>query len=313
MVAINLTVGEEVSIEFKVLSVSRNYSAIVKKLKNNLLALSLIIKDEEPSKIPTGITAKVKSLDQESQQVSKGKIIETKAFPLIVLKLLKSRIVMNDSSRSSDKDVDEIVSDSGSSHISDRDSARVSDSFMIKYYLLKNKTVKKKKDEYLLHPSRYRKEIAKTENPEDERKMLNKISHLDSALLEVIKDIYLKIKKNSAQRKQSVEPKAAEGENVAECVDISGSGLKIICGQKFKKGDILNTTISPPHADSPFTISALIEIRNIEDIKSADKPKYAIGLKYYAIHEQDMEEIVKYTFQLQRDQLSLRRRLKQSK
>jgi hypothetical protein len=183
----------------------------------------------------------------------------------------------------------------------------------MEFYLLSKEEAGQKKKDYMLRRTKDRRESAVSTGVYagyNETEILEKISYMDKALVEVILDIYRKVAALSTTVTQA-KPKM-EGENTGMCVDLSGTGLKIICTQKLKKGDILKLIIAPPKASPPFSVSALGEVMRVEDVPPQPKQpkKYAIGIKHYAMHDDDMELITQYTFQLQREMLSMRRREK---
>lgn len=309
----NLTVGNKVTLEISSDSITEDFSAIVKKLKKQLVALTLIGEGLEPSKISVGASVRIKSSDTSPPQLINGKVMETKSFPLIIMKVEKTEVIVEDKKQSSDNNIDEIPSDDENGpHVESRDSARISDSFLIEFYFVDKEKAEEKKDDYTLRPTRYRREKAQMNTIGDGSEMTEKIAHLDSALLDVIRDIYFKISRLSGEGGDKKDLESSKEDNIGECINISGSGLQIICGKKFNKEDIVKLIIAPPNADPPFSISALAIVRNVKMEKSDKGTKYVTGVQYYAMHEEDMEEIIRYTFQLQRGQLSLRKKMQPS-
>lgn len=309
----NLTVGNKVTLEISSDSITEDFSAIVKRLKKQLVALTLIGEGLEPSKISVGASVRIKSSDTSPPQLINGKVMETKSFPLIIMKVEKTEVIVEDKKQSSDNNIDEIPSDDENGpHVESRDSARISDSFLIEFYFVDKEKAEEKKDDYTLRPTRYRREKAQMNTIGDGSEMTEKIAHLDSALLDVIRDIYFKISRLSGEGGDKKDLESSKEDNIGECINISGSGLQIICGKKFNKEDIVKLIIAPPNADPPFSISALAIVRNVKMEKSDKGTKYVTGVQYYAMHEEDMEEIIRYTFQLQRGQLSLRKKMQPS-
>lgn len=319
----NLIVGQNVILEVGEEESRKDFPAIVKKLNKSLVALLLVEKGLESLNSPPGVSACIISPAKDAFKAMPGKIIDTKAFPIIVLKFDITKGLIDNNNLHSVKDIadvpSEVIPDDSpevTSNVSDtpyrsaRNSARISDSFIIQYYAITEEKAEQRKNEYILRPTLYRREKAKTKTPGTELEVLEKVSHLESDLQVIIMDIYSKIQKILTPTEAETATKKNEAEKEAECVDISGSGLKIICDQKPKNGDILKMIIAPPNAITPFSVSALGKVKNIQVVKVGKKTKYSIGLKYYSIHEQDMEQIVGYTFQLQREQLNLRKQLK---
>lgn len=308
----NLTVGQNVILEVGEESSRKDFPAIVKKFQNRLVALLLEDKGLEDLKTQTGASARIKSSDIEPPIVFEGKIIQTKASPLIILKLenTETSTDSNEQHAETDSDIAEaapVVSDS--SYDTSRDSARIIDSFLVNYFLVSKEKAEQKKNEYLLRPTMYRREKAKIGVSGADSQTMEKISHFEPGLQEVINDIYLKIKNISTQKDPEMGAKKDEGENEGECIDLSGTGFRMICGQKLNRGDILKVIIAPPQANPTFSVSALAEVKNVETVKVDKDTKYSVGVQYYSIHEQDMENIIGYTFQLQREQLNLRKQM----
>src|SRR3989338_3497447 len=335
---------KNISMEVEIDSKTEIYQSVVKKIKEDLIAIQLSSPPEKSDNVPQGILTKVSGEKNGDFFNIQTRIISNKTFPIIVLKIEK---LLKDESKptapvKSEKETqveekeaaafkpaeqkeekpsaEEIAKGYKNKdlydnrHVAERGSARIEDSFPIEFYIQTKEDAEQKKRDYLLRKSLDRRETASVSMGAfigySEADALKKISHVDVSIIEIIQDIYRKISVISTIITQA-KPKT-EGENMGICVDISGLGLKIICTQKFKKGDILKMIISPPKAQPPFSISALGEVMRIEDVKTdpAQPKKYATGIKYYAMHEDDMELITQYTFQLQREMLRMRRREK---
>jgi c-di-GMP-binding flagellar brake protein YcgR len=334
-----------VSIEVQIDSRTNTYSSIVKKIKEDLVALQFSPPPEKPENVPQGILTKIIVEKEGATFYIQARIISNKTFPIIVLKIekllkeeakqpeplkaekemtakeAKEEAVFKPPEQLEEKPPaaemakgykDKELYDN--KHVAERESARIEDSFPMEFYLQTKEEAEEKKRDYLIRKSSDRRESAAVSTGVfigySEADAIKKVSHLDASLIDIVQDIYRKMAVISTIISQA-KPKV-EGENVGVCVDISGLGLKLICTQKFNRGDILKLIIAPPKAQPPFSISALGEVMRAEDVKAdPDQPKkYAIGIKYYAMHEDDMELITQYTFQLQREMLRMRRREK---
>jgi hypothetical protein len=84
----------------------------------------------------------------------------------------------------------------------------------------------------------------------------------------------------------------------AKAIDISAVGLKLISSQHIQVGTLLHLAISLPSAPS---LSAIGEVKHIDQqLEEDDTPCYHIGVGFREIHEEDREEIIRYTFKKQR-------------
>ena len=339
---------KSVSIEVQIDSETKNYSSVVKKIKEDLIAIQLAPPPEKPDNVPQGILTKVIVEKGGTTFNIQTRIISNKTFPIIVLKVekllkdepkptepvkaekepqtpvkkdVKGEAAFKPSEKKEEKPSSAEMAKGykdkdlyDNKHVAERESARIEDSFPMEFYIQTKEEAEEKKRDYLIRKSSDRREAASVSTGifigYSEADAIKKVSHLDASLIDIVQDIYRKMAVISTIITQA-KPKV-EGENVGACVDISGAGLKIICSQKLKRGDILKLMIAPPKAQPTFSVSALGEVMRVEDVKSdPDQPKkYATGIKYYAMHEDDMELITQYTFLLQREMLRMRRREK---
>lgn len=297
---------------------STTYSSVVKKIKEELIALLLSPPPAKLDDVPLDKLTKVIVEKGGTPFVIQSKVVSNKTFPIVVVKLEK--LEQAEAVKEPQKPpVDEIAKGYkdkelySTDYVAVRESARIEDSFPVEFFVQTREEAEQKKKDYLLRRTRDRRESAISTGiyaGYNEAEILEKISYMDKALVEIILDIYRKIAALTTTVTQA-KPKI-EGKNIGMCVDVSGTGLKLICAQKLNKGDILKLIIAPPKALPPFSISALGEVMRVEVVPPQPKQpqKYAIGIKYYAMHEDDMELITQYTFQLQREMLSMRRREK---
>ncbi len=293
---------------------SKTYSSVVKKIKEDLIALLLSPPPAKAEDVPQDKLTKVIVEKNGAPFVIQSKVASNKTFPIVVVKLEK--MAQAETERTAVEDIVKGYKDKelhNNTYVAARESARIEDSFPMEFYPQPKEEAEQKKKDYLLRRTKDRRESAVSTGiyaGYNEAEILEKISYMDKALVEVILDIYKKIAAVTTTVTQA-KPKM-EGENIGMCVDLSGTGLKLICTQKLNKGDVLKLIIAPPKALPPFSISALGEVMRVEEVSPQPKQpkKYATGIKYYAMHEDDMELITQYTFQLQREMLSMRRREK---
>ena len=89
-----------------------------------------------------------------------------------------------------------------------------------------------------------------------------------------------------------------------QLVDISGSGLRFPCLQKFSIGDIINFDITLPSLPQTFINGVGVVVRIFKNDKDKDNE---IALKYIAINEEDRNKIIHYTKTRQKELLSQKR------
>ena len=93
-------------------------------------------------------------------------------------------------------------------------------------------------------------------------------------------------------------------------VNVSGSGIRFPSQQMYKKGDLLWIAIMFP-ISPPLRVEAVAQVaRAAKSAKLEEKLPGAIidvSSKFIAINPQDKEEILRYTFQRQREVLRARR------
>ncbi len=315
-----LEVGQEVGVIIQ--GSSRKYNCAVKKIKGDLVAVSLTeVKDKEEVSVGKKVAISWDTSEETSYK-AKGSIIQNKVFPIVVARLgdviKKSEEKKEEGKEKEDVDESfdpefdrkyvketESISEDGEA---ERDSARVEDAFPIQFFVPDQETVRQEKNDYLSRRTRERRSDSQVSTEFKENEVLEKIANSDPGVIEVITDLYRKyyLLANKVFKK---EDKESGGKNMGTCVDLSGSGLQFLTKQQIKPKTILKFMINPP-ATPPFSISALGEVMRVERKKDPTdrKTKYAYGARFYAIHEDDQEEIIQYTFKRQQEMLKQRRR-----
>jgi hypothetical protein len=309
-----LTIGQKVEIEA---DDGNSFQAQLKRIKGPLIGISVISGLKNRSSLAIGKSVRL-NVNGTGKEKLPAIVKQDKAFPLLILSLETSKKALNKEEMAlEEENVEELISDiSDPEYVAQRDSARSEDSFPIEFYKQSAERVAAKKNDYLIRPSSQRRVTAKQAPVQgtyssNEQGLRGKIGHLDPVLQEIIVDLYQRVGQYPGSDVVQ-KPSQAENENIGACVDISGTGLRFLSSQNLMVGDILKVMIEPPLANPPFSISALVEVKRVSRIRNPNPPhkKYAVGVKYYAMNEEDMEQITAYTFKLQRDQLQLNRQLK---
>lgn len=296
-------------------SEGNSFKARLKKAKGCLLAISVIsgLKDRDRLAIGTLVQLNIWGGDNLLQAAVK----QDKAFPLLILSLeAETKKLSSREKVEEEEDIEDLIAGiNNPNYVSLRDSARTEDSFPIEFYEQSAERAAQKKNDYLIRPTRNRRETAQQSSvlsePGVENELRPKIAHLDKVLQDIIVDLYMKIAPFAGGMTPIKSDQPGE-KNLGICVDISGTGLRFLTSQKLNKGNILKVMISPTLANPPFSVSALVDVRSVSKVRNPESSqrKYAVGVKYFAMNEEDMEQITAYTFQLQRDQLQLKRQLK---
>ncbi|MBI5184988.1 MAG: PilZ domain-containing protein [Nitrospinae bacterium] len=311
----SLQVGQKIGIET---DDGNSFQAQLKRIKGPLIGVSVISGLKNRSSIAAGKPIKI-NVNGTGKEKIQAVVKQDKAFPLLILSLETSGRILNKEERAlEEEDIEEIIAGvSDPEYVAQRDSARSEDSFPIEFYKQSPERVAAKKNDYLIRPSHQRRESAKQAPSQgasgiNEQELMAKISHLDRVLQGIIIDLYRRVGQSQQGGGVSQQTSRIADENIGTCVDISGTGLRFLTSQNLAVGDILKVMIEPPLANPSFSISALVEVKRVSKVRNPKPPhkKYAVGVRYYAMNEEDMEQITAYTFKLQRDQLQLNRQLK---
>lgn len=310
----SLSIDQKVTISFAGDKKNAEFPGKVKKVKDKLLALNVGKEVKASPHFKLGAQVSIRSQENGNDLAYQAKI-EKESFPLIVLAFTKTLKALE---ASSVPVLDAEHKTADDQYVKDRNSARISDSFDIEFYPVdKAKVVDKVKD-YTSRPTALRREKGSfTAVSSGDQEMLTRISHADQALVDAISDLYRKIDALNHRLTEAASGQAPGGggkdDHVGVCVDISGGGLKILVNRTIGKGTVVKLMISPP-ATPPFSISALGEVMRCSKASDPEHPNkpFELGIKYYAMHEEDKELIIQYTFKLQREMLRLRKMQKGS-
>lgn len=307
-------VGQKIGIET---DDGNSFQAQLKRIKGPLIGVSVISGLKNRSSIAAGKPIKI-NVNGTGKEKIQAIVKQDKAFPLLILSLETSGRILNREERAlEEEDIEEIIAGvTDPEYVAQRDSARSEDSFPIEFYKQSPERVAAKKNDYLIRPSHQRRESAKQAPSQgisrmNEQELTGRIAHLDPVLQEIIVDLYRRVGQSPGGGASQQTSRIAD-ENIGTCVDISGTGLRFLTSQNLSIGDVLKVMIEPPLANPSFSISALVEVKRVSKVRNPKPPhkKYAVGVRYYAMNEEDMEQITAYTFKLQRDQLQLNRQLK---
>ncbi len=309
----SLKVGKNLEIET---DEGVSFKAKLKKIKDRLIAVAVISGLKERNRLALGASVQLNIWGGDD--LLPAIIKQNKAFPLLILTLEPKKKKLSWKEKAEEEeDIHDLVSSiSDPNYINLRDSARTEDSFPFEFYKQSAERAAQKKNDYLIRPTRNRRETAQqgeilSTSSVDEKELRIRTAHLDKVLQDIIIDLYTKISPFTGGMIPKKTGKINDND-IGICVDISGTGLRFLASQKLKTGDILKVMISPLLANPPFSVSALVEVKRVSMVRNPDPPqkKFAVGVKYYAMNEEDMEQITGYTFKLQRDQLQLKRQLK---
>jgi len=191
-----------------------------------------------------------------------------------------------------------------------RSSLRIVDSFPIEFYLQSPGNILQKEKSYVRASSRERKRRFLLENGIMPPEVFLKIDAMGHDLFDVFSDIYRKIAAMSGidlgLGEEEERTEDARPENLGTCIDMSGSGLRFLSGTQFQPKDVLKVLIAPPAAKPLFSISALVKVIRVHLVKDGPPARrYATLTKYYAINEQDLETLTRYTVLRQMEQRAI--------
>lgn len=319
-----LTLGQDVKIGTPQ-SGGLKYDAQVKKIKENLVAFAIanLQKKEEAS---VGGKIMVAWTGKDGAYKTKGEVVQDKTFPIVVVRVgdvVKSQDEAKAEKAEQEEKEEEVHQadydpDFDRKYVKksqepadgvQRESARVEDAFPIQFFIVEKETVEQKKKDYLVRRTRDRRDDSKVSTDFSESEVVSKLSQVDPRVAEVILDLYKKYA-SLAARVFKKEIKGGGEENSATCVDLSGSGLQFLTKRQIKPNTVFKLIANPP-ASPPFSISALGEVMRVEMKKDPldRKMKYAYGCRFVAIHEDDKEELIQYTFKRQQEMLKMRRKM----
>lgn len=93
----------------------------------------------------------------------------------------------------------------------------------------------------------------------------------------------------------------------AECIDISGSGVRMLVAEELKPGSLLELTIEPP-INPPIQIILLGKLSRVCQSKDKENDGFEASITFTAVNEDDRENLIKYIFQRQRELISSRKK-----
>jgi len=103
------------------------------------------------------------------------------------------------------------------------------------------------------------------------------------------------------------EKKDQAGRERPRHVVLSASGMKVALEERLEVGDLLELKITLP-VFPPLITVLLAQVLRVEPKPTREGVNlYEIALVFVAINDQDREEIIRYTFQKQREQLRQRK------
>lgn len=178
-----------------------------------------------------------------------------------------------------------------------RTSGRVEDCLPIEYRAITEAEYGVLEPQYRLIPTRERSAsptIAAGAGSADER-VVGLLRDLDRKMDRVIE----LLTRDTAQGSSPVESVRTEQ---ATCVDISGTGLRMVGGRRFSAGEFLDILISHP-GSAPFSVGLLA--KTVRDSVPAGS-QYDTAVTFAAIDEEDREQLIAYVFQRQRQTLASR-------
>jgi hypothetical protein len=195
-----------------------------------------------------------------------------------------------------------------------RDTARILDAFPINYTVISQKDFKEKESFYKSRRTAYRPvdmerktyvhpiDQYSLQNEEDySPSILKMFSYLDQKLNMIL------YKQEEILKQLAPQHKNKDKFKKGECIDISGTGVKILTNEKLKKDSILELHIEPI-IYPPIYIVPLAKIVKLSP-SSGDKGKagFEVSTEFIAINENDRDELIKYTFTRQRELIAFKK------
>ncbi|OPZ61101.1 MAG: PilZ domain protein [Deltaproteobacteria bacterium ADurb.Bin510] len=89
-------------------------------------------------------------------------------------------------------------------------------------------------------------------------------------------------------------------------VNISAAGLRLVTEQEFAPGDILELALLLPQVP-PLFIRTAAEVLRVKAVGGAGCPAWAIAVHFLEMSEENREDIIRYLFKRQREELRRRR------
>ncbi len=186
-----------------------------------------------------------------------------------------------------------------------RDSIRVEDTFPIEYKRLKGENLEEAKKRYQKGQG-YR--VLKWGTAFDvlqRRPGDVKESEFSEALLRSLFELDKKL--DMVLNFLDPDKKDQSGSEQPRDVELSASGMKVALEERLEVGDLLELKITLP-VFPPLITVLLAQVLRVRPKPSREGVNlYEIALVFVAVNDQDREEIIRYTFQKQREQLRQRK------
>lgn len=195
-----------------------------------------------------------------------------------------------------------------------RGSARIHDPFPVSYKVISQADFEQKASYYISRRTAYRTvnmesktnahpmEWSSFENEEDYSPALIKIfSYLDQKLNMIL------FKQEEILKNLTHKHKSKDKFKTGECINISGSGVKILIDKELKKSAILELCIEPL-IYPPLYVVALGKIVKLCPSSDKGKAGFETSTEFVAINGDDRDELIKYTFKRQREWITSQKR-----
>ncbi|HUU49997.1 MAG TPA: PilZ domain-containing protein [Nitrospinota bacterium] len=185
--------------------------------------------------------------------------------------------------------------------------ARVRDSFLISFSIVKEEWYKKNRELYISKRTMDRDNLPI--NPSLLRFSMSTTRSIDPAIYHILLHINKKLDVllETLPNKEEFEI-IQQKQNEATCEDISGGGIRMRCDYPLSKGDILNLIIPLPDKHSSFIIT-MGRIKRIYKVlvEATEKDSNEFGVEFLAINDEDKEKVISYSFKRQREMINLER------
>ncbi|MBU8911503.1 MAG: PilZ domain-containing protein [Desulfobacterales bacterium] len=90
----------------------------------------------------------------------------------------------------------------------------------------------------------------------------------------------------------------------SECINISGSGMRLAVNHRFLIGDIIAFRVFLPLSSRTW-INVLGKVMSVTESESDSENRYSTAVKFIDLSEVDQEMIIRYVFKRQRELLRL--------
>jgi len=208
----------------------------------------------------------------------------------------------------------DLVSEKNDNPDESRNAVRIPDSFTINYNIVTQKEYNKKASIYIGRRTANR--SAAMSN--DAQAFFFDWSHIedevdfDPVLVKILFYLDQKVDKvisnqEKILKKLDTSEEVHDKSKVAECIDISGSGVHMFVTEELKSGSLIELTIEPP-INPPLQIILLGKLSRVCQSKDKENYGFEASVTFTAINEDDRENLIKYIFQRQRELISSRKK-----